>query len=167
MTYWPILTFCYPGQNMEASLCVEVNRIDYSSKSIFVVGIAFDCLLGSKPKWTDNGCVTVAYGDNITCQCSHLTFFAILLVCFTLFTIFFGHNCLSFTSLEQTQQLNGLRPVKINGLWLLSPSDSSQWNHLQLRPEKAHGHYSSGLRSVHVVSCCSPLHALHFEVNAT
>ncbi|XP_075893583.1 adhesion G-protein coupled receptor G1-like [Nelusetta ayraudi] len=34
---------------------------------------------GSKPNWTDNGCVTVAHGDNVTCQCSHLTFFAVLL----------------------------------------------------------------------------------------
>ncbi|KAM8726123.1 adhesion G-protein coupled receptor G5 [Acanthopagrus schlegelii] len=34
---------------------------------------------GGRPNWTDNGCQTMQDGDNITCQCSHLTFFAILL----------------------------------------------------------------------------------------
>ncbi|XP_041660673.1 adhesion G-protein coupled receptor G5-like [Cheilinus undulatus] len=34
---------------------------------------------GSRPVWTGDGCVTVKDGDDITCQCSHLTFFAILL----------------------------------------------------------------------------------------
>lgn len=57
--------------------------------------VKFPSLLGSKPKWTDNGCVTVANGDNITCQCSHLTFFAVLLVCFALFILFVGHAYVS------------------------------------------------------------------------
>ncbi|XP_034097141.1 uncharacterized protein LOC117563087, partial [Gymnodraco acuticeps] len=34
---------------------------------------------GSRPNWTDYGCETIQKGNNITCQCSHLTFFAILL----------------------------------------------------------------------------------------
>lgn len=34
---------------------------------------------GSRPNWTDKGCETLQVGNNITCQCSHLTFFAILL----------------------------------------------------------------------------------------
>ncbi|XP_056219343.1 adhesion G protein-coupled receptor G3-like isoform X2 [Seriola aureovittata] len=34
---------------------------------------------GSRPNWTDDGCLTVKNGSDITCQCSHLTFFAILL----------------------------------------------------------------------------------------
>ncbi|XP_071323975.1 adhesion G-protein coupled receptor G5-like [Trachinotus anak] len=34
---------------------------------------------GSRPRWIDDGCQTVLNGSNITCQCSHLTFFAILL----------------------------------------------------------------------------------------
>ncbi|XP_018538041.1 adhesion G-protein coupled receptor G2 isoform X1 [Lates calcarifer] len=34
---------------------------------------------GSRPNWTEEGCLTVKNGSNITCQCSHLTFFAILL----------------------------------------------------------------------------------------
>ncbi|XP_028253934.1 adhesion G-protein coupled receptor G2-like [Parambassis ranga] len=34
---------------------------------------------GSKPNWTDDGCTTIEEGENITCRCSHLTFFAILL----------------------------------------------------------------------------------------
>ncbi|KAG7236113.1 hypothetical protein INR49_001337 [Caranx melampygus] len=34
---------------------------------------------GSWPNWTDEGCETVTTGRNITCRCSHLTFFAILL----------------------------------------------------------------------------------------
>ncbi|XP_040919684.1 adhesion G-protein coupled receptor G5-like [Toxotes jaculatrix] len=34
---------------------------------------------GSRPNWTDSGCLTVKNGSNITCRCSHLTFFAILL----------------------------------------------------------------------------------------
>uniref|UniRef100_A0A3B5BGE7 Probable G-protein coupled receptor 97 n=1 Tax=Stegastes partitus TaxID=144197 RepID=A0A3B5BGE7_9TELE len=34
---------------------------------------------GKKPNWTSDGCETVVNGDNITCQCSHLTFFAVLL----------------------------------------------------------------------------------------
>ncbi|GLD49684.1 adhesion G-protein coupled receptor G2-like isoform X3 [Lates japonicus] len=34
---------------------------------------------GSRPNWTEDGCLTVNNGSNITCQCSHLTFFAILL----------------------------------------------------------------------------------------
>ncbi|XP_067427800.1 adhesion G-protein coupled receptor G5-like [Thunnus thynnus] len=34
---------------------------------------------GNQPNWTDDGCETIQDGDNITCRCSHLTFFAILL----------------------------------------------------------------------------------------
>ncbi|XP_033932365.1 adhesion G-protein coupled receptor G5-like isoform X1 [Pseudochaenichthys georgianus] len=34
---------------------------------------------GSRPNWTDYECETIQKGNNITCQCSHLTFFAILL----------------------------------------------------------------------------------------
>ncbi|XP_029984530.1 adhesion G-protein coupled receptor G5-like isoform X2 [Sphaeramia orbicularis] len=34
---------------------------------------------GNLPNWTDYGCETVVNGSNITCHCSHLTFFAILL----------------------------------------------------------------------------------------
>ncbi|XP_035535177.1 adhesion G-protein coupled receptor G2-like isoform X2 [Morone saxatilis] len=34
---------------------------------------------GSRPNWTSDGCWTLTDGQNITCQCSHLTFFAILL----------------------------------------------------------------------------------------
>ncbi|TMS12474.1 Adhesion G-protein coupled receptor G4 [Larimichthys crocea] len=34
---------------------------------------------GSRPNWTDEGCETIQNGTNITCRCSHLTFFAILL----------------------------------------------------------------------------------------
>ncbi|XP_034436002.1 adhesion G-protein coupled receptor G2-like [Hippoglossus hippoglossus] len=34
---------------------------------------------GNLPNWTDEGCWTQANGTDITCQCSHLTFFAILL----------------------------------------------------------------------------------------
>lgn len=80
---------------MKTSLCVDVNRINANHNNLFAVGFACYCLLGSKPNWTDNGCVTVAHGDNITCQCSHLTFFAILLVCFTLLTLFVGRNYVS------------------------------------------------------------------------
>ncbi|XP_014061655.2 adhesion G-protein coupled receptor G2 [Salmo salar] len=34
---------------------------------------------GSQPNWTDYGCLTVVKGDNITCKCTHLTFFAVLM----------------------------------------------------------------------------------------
>ncbi|XP_034384264.1 adhesion G protein-coupled receptor E3-like isoform X2 [Cyclopterus lumpus] len=34
---------------------------------------------GSRPKWTEDGCQTQINNDTITCACSHLTFFAILL----------------------------------------------------------------------------------------
>ncbi|XP_041832193.1 adhesion G protein-coupled receptor G3-like [Melanotaenia boesemani] len=34
---------------------------------------------GGKPNWTDEGCETITNEGNIICQCSHLTFFAILL----------------------------------------------------------------------------------------
>ncbi|XP_037606901.1 adhesion G-protein coupled receptor G6-like [Sebastes umbrosus] len=34
---------------------------------------------GSRPNWTEDGCLTIKNGSNITCECSHLTFFAILL----------------------------------------------------------------------------------------
>ncbi|XP_074472666.1 adhesion G-protein coupled receptor G5-like [Sebastes fasciatus] len=34
---------------------------------------------GSRPNWTEDGCLTIINGSNITCECSHLTFFAILL----------------------------------------------------------------------------------------
>ncbi|XP_020495594.2 adhesion G-protein coupled receptor G5 [Labrus bergylta] len=34
---------------------------------------------GSRPNWTADGCLTIQDGENITCECSHLTFFAILL----------------------------------------------------------------------------------------
>ncbi|KAF7656294.1 hypothetical protein LDENG_00043840, partial [Lucifuga dentata] len=34
---------------------------------------------GSLPTWTDDGCTTIVDGGNITCQCSHLTFFAVLM----------------------------------------------------------------------------------------
>ncbi|KAM6915047.1 adhesion G-protein coupled receptor G2-like [Xenentodon cancila] len=34
---------------------------------------------GSKPNWTDEGCTTIKEENNIMCQCSHLTFFAILM----------------------------------------------------------------------------------------
>ncbi|XP_076023051.1 adhesion G protein-coupled receptor G3-like [Genypterus blacodes] len=34
---------------------------------------------GKWPIWTDKGCLTIRSGHNITCRCSHLTFFAVLL----------------------------------------------------------------------------------------
>ncbi|XP_054910446.1 adhesion G-protein coupled receptor G2-like isoform X2 [Poeciliopsis prolifica] len=34
---------------------------------------------GGKPNWTSEGCETVVDGKNIRCECSHLTFFAVLL----------------------------------------------------------------------------------------
>ncbi|XP_031717542.1 adhesion G-protein coupled receptor G6-like [Anarrhichthys ocellatus] len=34
---------------------------------------------GSRPNWTDGGCRTIKNGTSITCECSHLTFFAVLL----------------------------------------------------------------------------------------
>ncbi|KAK7151172.1 hypothetical protein R3I93_012187 [Phoxinus phoxinus] len=35
---------------------------------------------GNKPNWTTDGCTTVPDGNNITCNCNHLTFFAVLMV---------------------------------------------------------------------------------------
>ncbi|XDV41280.1 hypothetical protein PO909_010172 [Leuciscus waleckii] len=35
---------------------------------------------GNKPNWTSEGCTTVYDGKNITCNCNHLTFFAVLMV---------------------------------------------------------------------------------------
>lgn len=34
---------------------------------------------GNKPNWTSEGCNTVSEGNNITCNCNHLTFFAVLM----------------------------------------------------------------------------------------
>ncbi|XP_027895589.1 adhesion G-protein coupled receptor G6-like [Xiphophorus couchianus] len=34
---------------------------------------------GGKPNWTSEGCETIVDGNNIRCECSHLTFFAVLL----------------------------------------------------------------------------------------
>ncbi|XP_034018489.1 adhesion G-protein coupled receptor G2-like [Thalassophryne amazonica] len=34
---------------------------------------------GHLPVWTNSGCETITDGDNITCNCSHLTFFAVLM----------------------------------------------------------------------------------------
>ncbi|KAM3602476.1 uncharacterized protein V6R79_004911 [Siganus canaliculatus] len=34
---------------------------------------------GDHPNWTEDGCQTIITADSISCQCSHLTFFAILL----------------------------------------------------------------------------------------
>ncbi|XP_028460215.1 adhesion G-protein coupled receptor G2 [Perca flavescens] len=34
---------------------------------------------GSQPNWTDDGCLTRHDGQNILCECSHLTFFAVLM----------------------------------------------------------------------------------------
>uniref|UniRef100_A0A8C4ZSU6 Adhesion G-protein coupled receptor G2-like n=1 Tax=Gadus morhua TaxID=8049 RepID=A0A8C4ZSU6_GADMO len=34
---------------------------------------------GSLPNWTENGCDTIVSGDNVSCQCSHLTFFAVIM----------------------------------------------------------------------------------------
>lgn len=44
-------------------------------------------LLGEQINWTDAGCKTITNGSKITCRCSHMTFFAILLVRFTHFNI--------------------------------------------------------------------------------
>ncbi|XP_056125433.1 adhesion G-protein coupled receptor G5 [Rhinichthys klamathensis goyatoka] len=35
---------------------------------------------GNKPNWTTEGCTTIPDGNNIICDCSHLTFFAVLMV---------------------------------------------------------------------------------------
>ncbi|XP_039503958.1 adhesion G-protein coupled receptor G5 [Pimephales promelas] len=35
---------------------------------------------GNKPNWTTEGCTTVPNGKDITCNCNHLTFFAVLMV---------------------------------------------------------------------------------------
>ncbi|XP_035474445.2 adhesion G-protein coupled receptor G2-like isoform X2 [Scophthalmus maximus] len=34
---------------------------------------------GSRPNWTSHGCRTVFNGTNVSCECTHLTFFAILM----------------------------------------------------------------------------------------
>ncbi|XP_026118365.1 adhesion G-protein coupled receptor G2-like [Carassius auratus] len=35
---------------------------------------------GNKPNWTTEGCNTTKGGTNVTCQCNHLTFFAVLMI---------------------------------------------------------------------------------------
>ncbi|XP_063078500.1 adhesion G protein-coupled receptor G3 [Engraulis encrasicolus] len=34
---------------------------------------------GSEPNWTEEGCITTQFDDQIVCECSHLTFFAVLM----------------------------------------------------------------------------------------
>uniref|UniRef100_A0AAV2KBI7 GAIN-B domain-containing protein n=1 Tax=Knipowitschia caucasica TaxID=637954 RepID=A0AAV2KBI7_KNICA len=34
---------------------------------------------GGRPQWTSYGCETIQSGINVTCKCSHMTFFAVLL----------------------------------------------------------------------------------------
>ncbi|XP_016138436.1 adhesion G-protein coupled receptor G2 isoform X3 [Sinocyclocheilus grahami] len=35
---------------------------------------------GHQPNWTTEGCSTLIKGENITCKCEHLTFFAVLMI---------------------------------------------------------------------------------------
>lgn len=62
-------------KNLTDRICINFRKLKYE-------GIP-SCLSwngeGSQPNWTGDGCQTIQDGENITCQCSHLTFFAILL----------------------------------------------------------------------------------------
>ncbi|XP_030577852.1 adhesion G-protein coupled receptor G2-like [Archocentrus centrarchus] len=67
---------------MGAEIANLTDKININFKSVTYKGIP-SCHSwngeGSQPNWTSDGCVTNKTGDGIVCQCSHLTFFAILL----------------------------------------------------------------------------------------
>ncbi|KAM7367658.1 hypothetical protein PAMP_013943 [Pampus punctatissimus] len=67
---------------MGAPICNLTDKISINFRDMKYEGIP-SCQSwngeGHRPVWTDDGCKTMSDGDNITCQCSHLTFFAILL----------------------------------------------------------------------------------------
>ena len=51
---------------------------------VFALHCFISCsgLIGSKPNWTDEGCKTFEIDNSVTCRCTHLTFFAVLMVSF-------------------------------------------------------------------------------------
>nr|XP_019953342.1 PREDICTED: adhesion G-protein coupled receptor G2-like [Paralichthys olivaceus] len=67
---------------MGATIANLTDHIDINFKNMDYRGIP-SCQSwdgkGKLPQWTDEGCQTIINGTNISCQCSHLTFFAILL----------------------------------------------------------------------------------------
>ncbi|XP_007549282.2 adhesion G protein-coupled receptor G3-like [Poecilia formosa] len=60
--------------------------IQYNNATLVKSGLTPKCVSwdnnkrnGNEPNWTTDGCTTIKNSDNVKCQCSHLTFFGILL----------------------------------------------------------------------------------------
>ncbi|XP_070698687.1 adhesion G-protein coupled receptor G2-like [Pempheris klunzingeri] len=71
------------GIEMGAEISHLSDTIDICYRNVNKTGKAASCRSwdgkGKQPIWTTDGCQTNETADSITCQCSHLTFFAILL----------------------------------------------------------------------------------------
>ncbi|XP_062324461.1 adhesion G-protein coupled receptor G6 [Osmerus eperlanus] len=68
---------------MGAFITNLTEKISLSYRNINKEGASASCQSwggeGSQPNWTTDGCLTIEQGQNITCECTHLTFFAVLM----------------------------------------------------------------------------------------
>ncbi|XP_029937740.1 adhesion G-protein coupled receptor G5-like [Myripristis murdjan] len=71
------------GIDMGASINNLLHTININYTGVNKSGVSVSCSSwngkGKKPKWTTEGCLTVESNDSVSCQCTHLTFFAVLM----------------------------------------------------------------------------------------
>ncbi|XP_049334265.1 adhesion G-protein coupled receptor G2 [Astyanax mexicanus] len=70
--------------DMGAEIANLTNTINITFKSVDKKSATPRCFSwsgsGSKPNWTTEGCNTTGTGESVTCECEHLTFFAVLMI---------------------------------------------------------------------------------------
>ncbi|KAJ0061035.1 hypothetical protein NL108_004741, partial [Boleophthalmus pectinirostris] len=67
-------------KNLTDTININFKNFHYveKKKHKMAINICF-VFVGSMPNWSNDGCETVIEGINITCRCTHMTFFAILM----------------------------------------------------------------------------------------
>uniref|UniRef100_A0A096LU46 Adhesion G-protein coupled receptor G2-like n=1 Tax=Poecilia formosa TaxID=48698 RepID=A0A096LU46_POEFO len=65
--------------NLSKPIDIQYNNATLVKSGLTPKCVSWDNNKRNEPNWTTDGCTTIKNSDNVKCQCSHLTFFGILL----------------------------------------------------------------------------------------